>query len=134
MLPSAVRLYTSDRAGADLNRAWVELVGDIIMARIRGQPTEETIRDCQARVITLIEDTNHKKLLYDALELDSPTVEITLVQQNLSEQIHAMGARVAIVVPNSRIAYLSRLAFGAGAYRVFYNDMAGALNWLQNPE
>jgi hypothetical protein len=40
----------------------------------------------------------------------------------------------AILVPNTRIAYLARIAFGQfgeGAYRVFYNDMAQAILWLE---
>ena len=43
-------------------------------------------------------------------------------------------AAVAIqVVSNTRVAYLSRIAFGEngeGAYRVFYNNMAEATRWL----
>jgi hypothetical protein len=38
--------------------------------------------------------------------------------------------RRAIVVPNSKLAYLARLAFGEGDYRVFYNDFIGAIRWL----
>ena len=37
---------------------------------------------------------------------------------------------VHIVVPNSKLAYLARLAFGEGDYRVFYNDMVTAIQWL----
>src|SRR5690606_23002279 len=36
----------------------------------------------------------------------------------------------AIVVPNSKLAYLARLAFGEGDYRVFYNDVVAAVKWL----
>jgi hypothetical protein len=38
--------------------------------------------------------------------------------------------RRAIVVPTSKLAYLARLAFGEGDYRVFYNDISAAINWL----
>lgn len=33
-------------------------------------------------------------------------------------------------MPNSRLAYLARLAFGEGDYRVFYNDIVAAAKWL----
>jgi len=36
----------------------------------------------------------------------------------------------AIVVPNTRVAYLARIAFGEGDYRVFYNDFLAAIRWL----
>jgi hypothetical protein len=26
---------------------WVEVVGDLIIARVRGEPTEELLRECQ---------------------------------------------------------------------------------------
>jgi len=29
-----------------------------------------------------------------------------------------------------RLAYLARLAFGEGEYRVFYNDIVAAVKWL----
>jgi hypothetical protein len=34
------------------------------------------------------------------------------------------------VVSNTKLAYLARLAFGEGDYRVFYSDMTGAIKWL----
>ncbi|MGI8908906.1 MAG: hypothetical protein ACR2IE_20730 [Candidatus Sumerlaeaceae bacterium] len=111
---------------------WVELVGNIIMARIRGVPTEVLLRGCQDRVLALLKDTSVRNVLYDGLELESPTVEITLMQQHLSEQMHELGVRVACVVANTRIAYLSRLAFGSGEHRIFYNDMGAAIRWLES--
>jgi len=109
---------------------WVELSGDIIIARVRGEPTEAMIREIQERVLVLLQDTAHRRILYDALEMEPPTVDMTLMQQRLSEDIHKMGARIAILVPNSRLAYLSRLAFGGGEHRVFYNDLGAAISWL----
>jgi hypothetical protein len=116
---------------------WVEPVGDIILARIRGTCTEDLLRECQQRVLDLAKDTRQMKVLYDALEMEVPSVEAVLMQQALesdtSRQIGPMLLRRAILVSNTRVAYLSRIAFGEdgeGAYRVFYNDMAGALRWL----
>lgn len=109
---------------------WVELSGNIIIARVRGEISEEMIREIQERVLVLLRDTEHRRILYDTLEMDPPTLDATLMQQRLSEDIHKLGARLAILVPNSRLAYLSRIAFGAGEYRVFYNDLAAAITWL----
>ncbi|HZH17138.1 MAG TPA: hypothetical protein VE057_22470 [Archangium sp.] len=109
---------------------WVEPSGGIVIARFRGEPTETLLKETQERVLVLLQDTTRRKVLYDALEMEPPTVELTLTQQQLSKEIHKMGVRVAILVPNSRMAYLSRLAFGAGNYRVFYNDLGQAISWL----
>lgn len=109
---------------------WVELSGDIIVARLRGDLNESHIADVQAKVLVLLGETERRRVLYDALEMDPPSIEMTVAQQQMSEQLHRKGARVAILVPNTRIAYLARIAFGQGDHRVFYNDLAAAVTWL----
>jgi hypothetical protein len=114
-------------------QVWVEPVGGLIIARVRGQPTEALLRECQDRVIRIAQDTGPAKahrVLYDALEMESPPVEVPLAQRQLDEALGAIRLRRAIVVPNTRLAYLARLAFGDGEYRVFYNDIAAAVRWL----
>ena len=66
-------------------------------------------------------------------------MELVLLQKQLdSEKKGNLGSaslRTAILVSNTRIAYLARIAFGhAGeaSYRVFYNDFAAALRWLED--
>jgi len=114
-------------------KLWVEPVGDLIIARVRGQPTEALLRDCQERVLQIIRDAGHGKVLYDALEMETPPVDIPLVQQKLDAELGSIRIRRAIVVPNTRLAYLARLAFGDGDYRVFYSDMIAAIAWLSQP-
>lgn len=109
---------------------WVEPVGGIIVARIRGAPTAELIRECQARVEALHRDTGCMKVMYDALELERPPLDAVLTQQALTDALKQAGLKVAIVVPNTAIAYLARLAFGEAQHRVFYNDIAAAILWL----
>ena len=109
---------------------WVELVGDLIIARVRGEPTEALLRECQQRVLQLVQDTGRGRVLYDGLEMEPPPVDVPLAQRKLDEELGAVRLRRAIVVPNSRLAYLARLAFGEGDYRVFYNDIAAAITWL----
>ncbi len=58
------------------------------------------------------------------------TVEAALTQQMLTLKLKESRVRTAILVSNSGVAYLARIAFGDGDYRVFYNDMAQALLWL----
>jgi hypothetical protein len=113
------------------NQLWVEPVGDLIIARARGVPTEKILTECQERVLQLVQDTGRGKVLYDALEMEPPSVDVTLVQRKLDEELGAIRLRRAIVVPNSRLAYLARLAFGEGDYRVFYSDMTAAIMWLE---
>jgi hypothetical protein len=111
-------------------QAWVELVGDLVMARVRGEPTEELLRETQEQVLFLVRDAGRGKVLYDTLEMEAPHVDVPWSQRALDEKLGAIRLRRAIVVPNSRLAYLARLAFGEGDYRVFYNDFIAATRWL----
>lgn len=117
---------------------WVEPVGGIIIARIRAQCTEEILRECQERVLTLAKETQRVRILYDALEMDEPSIELVVLQGKMdletTKWLGTVASRRAILVPNTRIAYLARLAFGQfgeGTYRVFYNDLAAAMSWLE---
>lgn len=112
------------------SQLWIEPVGDIIIARVRGIPTEELLREAQERVLLLVRETGRNRILYDALEMIPPPVEVALFQKILDEAGDTKNLRRAIVVPNSRLAYLARLAFGEGNYRVFYSDMVAAVDWL----
>ena len=112
------------------DQLWVELVGDLVIARVRGEPTEALLRECQERVLFLIRDAGRGKVLYDTLEMDPPPVDVPWSQRALDEALGPLKLRRAIVVPNSRLAYLARLAFGEGDYRVFYNDFVAAIRWL----
>ena len=109
---------------------WVELVGDLIVARIRGEPTVALLHECQQQVLFLANDAGRAKVLYDALEMTPPPVDVPWAQRELDEELKGTTLRRAIVVPNSKLAYLARLAFGEGDYRVFYNDIIQAVRWL----
>ena len=111
-------------------QAWIELVGDLIVARIRGEPNEQLLRETQEKVLFLVRDSGRGKVLYDTLEMDPPPVDVPWSQRELDEKLGPVKLRRAIVVPNSRLAYLARLAFGEGDYRVFYSDMVAAIKWL----
>lgn len=53
-------------------QVWVEVVGDLLVARMRGEVTAEILRECQERVVTLARDSERQRVLYDALEMDPP--------------------------------------------------------------
>jgi hypothetical protein len=109
---------------------WVEISGDIIIARLRGEPTVELLRECQAQVVQLAREAGRARVLYDVLEMHPPHVDVPWSQRELDEKLGELQLRRAIVVPTAKLAYLARLAFGDGDYRVFYNDIAAAVKWL----
>jgi hypothetical protein len=112
------------------DQLWVEPVGELIIARIRGVPNEDLLRECQERVLALAREARRNRVLYDALEMEAPVVDVALSQRKLDEAAGEPALRRAIVVPNTKLAYLARLAFGEGDYRVFYSDMTAAIRWL----
>ena len=93
---------------------WVEVVGDLVIARVRGEPTEALLRECQERVLFLVKDAGRGKVLYDTLEMYAPPIDIPWVQRELDEQLGPIQLRRALVVPNSKLAFLARIAFGEG--------------------
>lgn len=113
---------------------WVGLSGDLIVARLRGSLTEEEVSAAQQQVLLLLDETGRSRVLYDVLEMEPPSINLTLVQRENSEQLHRKGVRIAILVPDTRTAFLARLAFGQGDYRVVYNDLAEAVGWLTHGE
>lgn len=117
--------------GTQMNGSlWVELSGELIIARLRGEPTAELLAECHAQVVQLARDADRCKVLYDTLEMQPPHVDVPLSQRTLDENLGNLHLRRAIVVPTAKLAYLARLAFGEGDYRVFYNDIAAAVKWL----
>ena len=114
----------------EMEQLWIEPVGNIINARVRGVPSESLLKECQDRILTLVRDLGQGRILYDCLEMDAPSVEVPLSQWKLDKQVNAsIRLRRAVLVPNTKLAYLARIAFGEEV-RVFYNDMATALEWL----
>lgn len=111
---------------------WVEPVGGIIVARVRGEPSLEVLQECQERVLRLVEETGSRRVLYDALELEAPPLGVVWQQRRMDESSMGPAFRRAILVPNTRIAYLSRIAFAGdeSITQVFYNDLAAAVTWL----
>jgi hypothetical protein len=112
------------------DQVWVELVGEMIVARIRGDLTEELLNERHERILQLARDTKCRNLLIDDLELMPPEYAMVEAQQVLNQELKQLGFKIAILVPNSRLAYLARLQFGDENHRVFYNDMAAAALWL----
>lgn len=112
------------------NQVAVNLADSFIVARVRGIPTEAVLQECQAEVLSLVRESGIRKVLYDALDMEPPPVSIPWVQRALDEQVVDVKLRRAIVVPNTKLAFLARLAFGEGDYRVFYEDKVAALEWL----
>lgn len=113
----------------------VESIGTVTIVRLRGAPTPELLKARHELVLSIVKETGQNKILYDVLGMESPNADLAVMQQQMEEQkkvqLGSVKLRCAIVVPNSRIAYFARIAFGEGDYRVFYNDLAAAIAWLE---
>jgi hypothetical protein len=115
-----------------MGQLWIEPINDIIIARVRGVPTEALLKECQERIVSLVSETGRTRILYDGLEMDPPAVEVPISQWKLDSEISNLDLKRAVLVPNTRLAYLARIAFGETNSRVFYNDMTSAINWLSD--
>jgi hypothetical protein len=115
------------------SQVWVELVGGVIIARIRGKATADLVRECEMRITVLQKETGCDRIMYDALELERPEIDTVLVQKAITAALKNQRVKVSIVVPDTSIAYLARLAFCEANHRVIYNDLADAALWLREP-
>jgi hypothetical protein len=72
---------------------WVELVGDLIIARVRGEPTAALLRECHDQVVFLVRDAGRGKVLYDTLGMLPPPVDVPLAQRELDEGLAGIYLR-----------------------------------------
>jgi hypothetical protein len=116
-----------------VGEVWVGLEEDVVVARLRGEPTEALLRSTHEQVLHLAGGTGGR-VLYDALEMTAPPVDVPWSQRQLDDALGAVRLKRAIVVPDTKLAYLARLAFGDGDYRVFYDDRDAAVRWLTDAD
>ncbi len=55
---------------------WIEPLGHVIVARLRGELSESMLEETHKRVVQLLQDTGHTRVLYDGLEIESPNVGV----------------------------------------------------------
>ncbi len=106
-----------------------EVLDQVIVVRLQGEPTARMLEECQAEVISLVQTSGLQAVLYDLRPLVDPGTAL-LHQQALEQEIRGMGLRRAVIVSGSSIGYLARLAFSADACSVFYNDYDAAVRFL----
>lgn len=111
----------------------VELVGEIIVARIQGDLTLDLLLKLSEEILKVAVSSRKDRVLIDALEMSPPSIEVPIKQWQLSREQAEPKLRRAIVVGDARMAYLARLAFGEDDYMVFYSDLVKATHWLSLP-
>jgi len=109
-----------------------EAVGSLVVVRLTQPVSERVLEECQLCVLEAMQQTGSKAVLYDLTEMQPVAVNVLLYQRLLNEHVRHLDLRRAIVVPNTQIAHLARLAFGVGDYRLFYDDLEGAKRFLRD--
>jgi hypothetical protein len=101
-----------------------------LLWRQTGNDARWTSAEAQEQVLFLVRDAGRGKVLYDTLEMEALPVDVPWAQRALDEKLGVIKLERAIVVPNSKLAYLARIAFGERDYRLFYNNKVAAIKWL----
>jgi phosphoribosylaminoimidazole carboxylase (NCAIR synthetase) len=112
------------------NQVWVERVSGVIMASMRGDVTKAMLCQRHEQILQIANDTSSRKLLLNDLEMHPMSYEMLEAQKVFNKQLEALHFKIAIVVPDSRLAYLARLQFNGAGQRIFYTDTAKAIEWL----
>src|SRR5690349_949455 len=100
-----------------------EAVGSLAVIRLIRPISERVLEECQLCMLETLQHTGSKAVLYDLREMQPTSVNVLLYQRILNEHVRHLDLRRAIVVPNTHIAHLARLAFGVGDYKLFYDDI-----------
>ena len=109
-----------------------EATESFVLVRLVQPPTQRLLEECQICMLEAMRDSGLKAVLYDLTEMRPAPINVLLYQRVLNEHLSALHVKRAIVVPNAQIAHLARLAFGGSEYRVFYDDMQGAKDFLRD--
>jgi hypothetical protein len=107
-------------------------VHNVIVAHVIGAPTIDTVKERHARILHLASDNKCNSVLFNALEMEAPSNEVMELQRQLNLDLRIRMIRLAIIVPNYRLAYLARLVFGDEDHHVIYNDLKAGLDLLLN--
>ena len=109
-----------------------EAVGSLVVVRLIRPMSERVLEECQLCMLETLQQTGSKAVLYDLREMQPTSVNVMLYQRILNEHVRHLELRRAIVVPNTLIAHLARLAFGVGDYKLFYDDVDAAKRFLRD--
>jgi len=109
-----------------------EALGSLVVVRLTEAITERVLEECQLCMLETLQRTGSKAVLYDLTELQPTPVNVLLYQRLLNEHVRHLDLRRAIVVPNTQVAHLARLAFGVGDYKLFYDDLDAAKRFLRD--
>ena len=116
-----------------MNEAFLcEAMGSFVLVRLLLAPTEQVLEECQVCMLEAMRDSGSKAVLYDLTEMPPSPMSVLLYQRVLNEHLDTLQIKRAIVVPNAQIAHLARLAFGGSDYRMFYDDLPGARDYLRD--
>ncbi len=109
-----------------------EAVGSLVVVRLTRVASERVLEECQLCMLETMQQTGSKAVLYDLTLLQPAPVNVLLYQRLLNEHVRHLDLRRAIVVPNTEIAHLARLAFAVGDYKLFYDDLDAAKRFLRD--
>lgn len=95
--------------------------------------TMDLVKEGERRIESLIPTLPEPLILYDTLGMDPPTMDLALEMKKFDSRIQPRIKRSATVVPNAMTAFAAKVAFALSRdHRVFYNDRAAAIAWLQS--
>jgi hypothetical protein len=109
-----------------------EAVGSLVVVRLTQPTSERVLEECQLCMLETMQQTGSKAVLYDLTEMQPTSLNVLLYQRILNDHVRHLDLRRAIVVPNTQIAHLARLAFGVGDYKLFYDDLEAAKRFLRD--
>jgi hypothetical protein len=108
----------------------VDLIGGIIIAKVKGPLTEDIIRSRHAQIVRLALDTGCGKVLFDGRQTDIPSQATADLQRALNPSLKILNLRIAILITKTAQTNWARLAYINHEHQVFRDDLVSAVEWL----
>lgn len=109
-----------------------EATTSFVGVRLTRMLTQRVLEECQFCMLEAMRRIGVRAVLYDLTDMQPTPINVLLYQRLLDEHVAHLGITRAIVAPNAQVAHMARLAFGGGAFRLFYGDVEAAERFLRN--
>ncbi|MCI4624449.1 MAG: STAS/SEC14 domain-containing protein [Candidatus Magnetoovum sp. WYHC-5] len=110
----------------------VELIEGIIFAKYVGEMNVELIKEAQAKIERLLDESDTSKILYNTLDMSVPSMKLAIEMQSFDAKIKEKVQKSATVVPGATTAFMASISFVLSQnHKVFHNNLEGAINWLK---
>lgn len=113
------------------NKLSAEVINGVVFIKVVGALSETVLEQRHELMLRCADATGAKRVLFDVRGAKPPSEEARGLQQKLNSQFSVLGLKLAVVVSDTRMAFLARQTFFGLHHHVVYDDVEIAATWLR---